>query len=126
MKTLILILSIAFLLASCSTTTSEVSPEEVQSTVQQLQNSLHVGLTTFDEIKKKLGEPAESNALGNGKSATWKWTYAVARTIGSVPVTMKNFDSSNSSGMYHHVENRTSILEAVFDNEGVLTNFILK
>ena len=126
MKTLLLLLSLTFILVSCSTATSEVSPEEVQSTIQQLQNSLHVGLTTFDEIKKKLGEPATANALGNGKTATWKWTYAVARTIGSVPVTMKNFDSSNTSGMYHHVENRTSILEAVFDNDGILTNFILK
>ena len=128
MKHLLILLSAAFLFVSCvtGTTTTEVSPEEAQSSIQQIQSSLHVGSTTFDEIKKKLGEPIQTNKLDNGAMAVWQWTYTISRTIGSQPVTRESFDASSTSGMYHHVETRTSTLEALFNQEGILTNFSMK
>ena len=125
MKLLIAALSLSILLASC-TTTSEVSPEEVQSRMQEIQRTLSVGVTTLEEMTKKYGAPTSIKELADGKIAQWVTNYTVSRTIGSQPVTMEAFDANSSSGIYRHVESKTSTLEALFDAEGILTNFTIK
>ena len=127
MKPILLSLAIAILLSACATmTTTDVTLADVQSTLQNIQKSLHIGQTTLDEMKELFGTPSEIKEDTDSILVKWTTSYTVSRTIGSQPVTLESFDPSSPSGNYKHHATRTSILDAQFDKEGILTNYSLQ
>jgi len=118
-----LTLLLLLFVAGCATakSTPELSPEEVQSQVNELQRAFSIGRTGFDEMRRKLGEPAERTDAADGTHAVWKAVYTVSRAIGAPPASIAEFDAASSAGAYRFAETRTITVDAYFDNEGILS-----
>ena len=126
MKLLSLILIGSLLLASCTSSTRNMSANEARNSYEDAHATLKHGTTTFDDVRKKYGEPTEFKQLEDGGFACrWIERRTITKTPGYSSSSLSTFDEGSVTGRYHHTMTYISTLEATFNADKTLRNFFV-
>lgn len=128
MKIFLYIAVCCLLCAGCVTSESSrnMGADEAKNTYEDAHSTLRSGVSTFESMKAKYGEPHDRVETENGFACRWLDRRTVTKTVGVAPGGLASFDEGSTAGRYRHTITYLSELEAFFSKDGKLLNFQVK
>ena len=124
MNRFLLWLAISLLLTGCADifVSSPITTQVGASTLAVAHQEFKAGQTTFEQMRTRLGTPANRVETDTGFACRWQEKRTINRVAGASAGSLAAFDDNHVDNRFHSTATYMTNLEAFFTKDGVLTS----